>query len=70
MKNHKNHESFLPQTFCCIQYFDLTVSIVRFAHNVLLAGAATHLLDYRKSAGGFIHGFRYTGKFTSVFVCM
>jgi len=21
----------------------------------------THSLDYRKSAGGFIHGFRYTG---------
>jgi len=25
------------------------------------AGAATHSLDLRKSAGGFIHGFRYTG---------
>ncbi|XP_071548276.1 FAD-dependent oxidoreductase domain-containing protein 2-like isoform X2 [Panulirus ornatus] len=24
------------------------------------AGTATHSLDYRKSAGGFIHGFRYT----------
>ena len=26
------------------------------------AGTATHGLDYRKSAGGFIHGFRYSGK--------
>jgi len=26
------------------------------------AGAVTHSLDLRKSAGGFIHGFRYTGK--------
>lgn len=26
------------------------------------AGTVTHSLDYRKSAGGFIHGFRYTGK--------
>ncbi|KAK8401483.1 hypothetical protein O3P69_001008 [Scylla paramamosain] len=24
------------------------------------AGTATHSLDYRRSAGGFIHGFRYT----------
>ena len=26
------------------------------------AGTSTHSLDYRKSAGGFIHGFRYTSK--------
>jgi len=26
------------------------------------AGGATHSLDLRKSAGGFIHGVRYTGK--------
>jgi len=26
------------------------------------AGTATHSLDLHKSAGGFIHGFRYTGK--------
>lgn len=25
------------------------------------AGTVAHSLDYRKSAGGFIHGFRYTG---------
>ena len=28
------------------------------------AGTVTHSLDYRKSAGGFIHGFRYTGRHT------
>ena len=26
----------------------------------LVAGTATHSIDYRRSAGGFIHGFRYT----------
>ena len=26
------------------------------------AGTITHSLDYRRSAGGFIHGFRYTGE--------
>ena len=30
------------------------------------AGAVTHSLDYRKSAGGFIHGFRYTGEYNAV----
>ena len=33
-------------------------------HNVpgmFIAGTASHSLDHRKSAGGFIHGFRYTG---------
>ena len=29
--------------------------------NMFFAGTATHSLDFRKSAGGFIHGFRYTG---------
>ena len=66
----KTMEVFCHRHFVVYSILILTVSIVRFAHNVLLAGAATHLLDYRKSAGGFIHGFRYTGKFTSVFVCM
>lgn len=28
---------------------------------VFVAGTASHSLDWRKSAGGFIHGFRYTG---------
>ena len=27
-----------------------------------IAGTAAHSLDWRKSAGGFIHGFRYTGE--------
>ncbi|XP_059155814.1 FAD-dependent oxidoreductase domain-containing protein 2-like [Physella acuta] len=27
---------------------------------LFVAGTATHSLDFRKSAGGFIHGFRYT----------
>lgn len=27
-----------------------------------VAGTAGHSVDWRKSAGGFIHGFRYTGK--------
>ena len=31
------------------------------AMQLLLAGVMTHSLDYRKSAGAFIHGFRYTG---------
>ena len=30
--------------------------------DIFLTGAASHSLDYRKSAGGFIHGFRYTSK--------
>ena len=25
-------------------------------------GIATHSLDYKRSAGGFIHGYRYTGE--------
>ena len=30
--------------------------------NLFFAGTVTHSLDFRKSSGGFIHGFRYTGK--------
>lgn len=30
---------------------------------MFFAGGMTHSLDFRKSAGGFIHGFRYTGQF-------
>ena len=26
----------------------------------IVAGTSTHSVDYRRSAGGFIHGFRYT----------
>ncbi|KAK7087884.1 FAD-dependent oxidoreductase domain-containing protein 2-like [Littorina saxatilis] len=29
---------------------------------VFLAGTSSHSLDWRKSAGGFIHGFRYTAR--------
>ena len=28
---------------------------------MFIAGGASHSLDFRKSAGGFIHGYRYTG---------
>lgn len=28
---------------------------------LFFAGTNTHGLDFRKSSGGFIHGFRYTG---------
>ena len=28
--------------------------------HLYFAGTATHSLDFRKSSGGFIHGFRYT----------
>ena len=28
---------------------------------MFVAGTASHSLDFRKSAGGFIHGYRYTG---------
>ncbi|XP_078093688.1 FAD-dependent oxidoreductase domain-containing protein 2 [Mustelus asterias] len=29
---------------------------------MFIIGAASHSVDYRKSAGGFIHGFRYTAR--------
>jgi len=29
---------------------------------LFFAGTATHSLDFRKSAGGFVHGFRYTAR--------
>ncbi|GCB79861.1 hypothetical protein scyTo_0019622 [Scyliorhinus torazame] len=29
---------------------------------MFIIGTASHSVDYRKSAGGFIHGFRYTGE--------
>jgi hypothetical protein len=32
----------------------------------LVAGVVSHSLDWRKSAGGFIHGYRYTGIHTSL----
>lgn len=33
-----------------------------YTHLSTIAGTASHSLDFKKSAGGFIHGFRYTGK--------
>jgi len=30
------------------------------------AGGATHSLDYRKSSGELIQGFRYTGEYNAV----
>ncbi|XP_022095421.1 FAD-dependent oxidoreductase domain-containing protein 2-like [Acanthaster planci] len=30
--------------------------------DLFFAGALSHAVDYRKSAGGFIHGFRYTAR--------
>lgn len=32
------------------------------SRGLFILGTASHSLDYRKSAGGFIHGFRYTGE--------
>ncbi|XP_048658008.1 FAD-dependent oxidoreductase domain-containing protein 2 isoform X4 [Marmota marmota marmota] len=31
------------------------------SRGLFILGTASHSVDYRKSAGGFIHGFRYTG---------
>lgn len=33
---------------------------------LFVVGTASHSLDFRKSAGGFIHGFRYTGEYCTV----
>ncbi|KAL8620878.1 hypothetical protein ACOMHN_047049 [Nucella lapillus] len=35
---------------------------VKSMPGVFFAGTASHSLDFRKSAGGFIHGFRYTAR--------
>ena len=35
---------------------------------LFFVGPPTHSLDHRKSAGGFIHGFRYTGLNFNIFV--
>lgn len=42
-------------------FFSLIILNINSFHTQI-AGTATHSLDYRKSAGAFIHGFRYTGK--------
>jgi hypothetical protein len=31
--------------------------------NLFFSGTVAHSLDFRKSSGGFIHGFRYTSKY-------
>lgn len=36
--------------------------------SLYIAGTAAHSLDFRRSAGGFIHGFRYTSKYVLVFI--
>ena len=41
--------------------FGYIYNIVCNILNISTAGVATHSLDYKKSAGGFIHGYRYTG---------
>jgi hypothetical protein len=35
---------------------------LRDVEDLYIAGGASHGPDFRKSAGGFIHGFRYTGE--------
>ena len=34
--------------------------------NFVVAGVVSHSLDWRKSAGGFIHGYRYTGIYLEI----
>ena len=46
--------------YCVVLFVYLWVYAI-FCMFVLVAGVVSHSLDYRKSAGGFIHGFRYTG---------
>lgn len=50
----------------CLHYlnktdFDKAINVV-----FIIAGVISHGVDYKKSAGGFIHGFRYTGKHVCV----
>ena len=50
----------------CMHVYMCACTVVIEIHNILnnsTAGVVTHSLDYRKSAGGFIHGFRYTGRY-------
>ena len=35
---------------------------LRGVDDLYIAGGASHGPDFRKSAGGFLHGFRYTGE--------
>ena len=54
MKQLELMASFLVSAIFSFSVMPLYINI-HFA-----AGVATHSLDYRKSAGGFIHGYRYT----------
>lgn len=35
----------------------------RGTRGLFVLGTASHSVDFRKSAGGFIHGFRYTSEY-------
>jgi len=50
----KQHKSKYPKIYHSYESVDYS--------GLYYAGGVTHSLDWRKSAGGFIHGFRYTGK--------
>lgn len=43
--------------------FEVMKYYLIFAVYSRIAGVTTHSLDWRKSAGGFIHGYRYTSKY-------
>ncbi|KAG8544801.1 hypothetical protein GDO81_021824, partial [Engystomops pustulosus] len=34
----------------------------KYSQGLFVIGTASHSIDFRKSAGGFIHGFRYTAR--------
>lgn len=38
----------------------------RSTRGLFVLGTASHSVDFRKSAGGFIHGFRYTSEYWGV----
>lgn len=72
----KNFRKLIPtlnQSMCqtcttvSIAFSILWVNQFTFALNFIwshLVGAMAHSLDFRKSSGGFIHGFRYSGMFS------
>ena len=64
---HRNHRIF--HVYCTsLPVFDRETVVVGFA-SAWLSGALSHGRDYRRSAGGFIHGFRCTAlKPPSVFL--
>ena len=49
------------KTFLYFLYYNFIHVSFHFDTMYMLAGVASHGVDYKKSAGGFIHGFRYTG---------